>query len=64
MLIDTHGEAVRDEVFELLDYTLRRTGPVPVLLERDQNFPRFEELAAEVRRLDSVYREATGTTWR
>lgn len=60
LIIDTHGEAVRDEVYELLDYTLRKTGPVPVLLERDQNFPPFEELVAEVKRLDAIYRAATG----
>lgn len=58
MIIDTHGEAIRDEVYDLLDYTLRRTGPVPVLLERDQNYPPFEELVAEVRRLDGIYRAA------
>ena len=59
LIIDTHGEPMRDEVYELLDFTLRRTGPVPVLLERDQNFPPFEELVAEVKRLDRIYREAT-----
>jgi uncharacterized protein (UPF0276 family) len=59
LIIDTHGEPVRDEVYELLEYTLRRVGRVPVLLERDQNFPPFEELVAEVRRLDAIYRRAT-----
>lgn len=60
LIIDTHGEAVRDEVFELLDHTLRRTGPVPVLLERDQNFPDFALLAEEVKRLDAIYCAAVG----
>jgi len=64
LLIDTHGEPVRQEVYDLLDYTLRRTGPVPVLLERDQNFRGFDELLEEVRRLDAIYRAATGDTWR
>jgi uncharacterized protein (UPF0276 family) len=59
LIIDTHGEPVRDEVYELLDHTLRRVGPVPVLLERDQNFPPFDELVAEVRRVDAIYRAAT-----
>jgi uncharacterized protein (UPF0276 family) len=63
LIIDTHGEPVRDEVYELLEYALQRVGRVPVLLERDQNFPPFEELAAEVRRLDAIYRRATGTVW-
>lgn len=59
LIIDTHGEAVRDEVFELLEHTLRRTGPVPVLLERDQGFPEFDEIIAEVARLDAIYQRAT-----
>lgn len=64
LIIDTHGEAVRDEVYSLLEFALRRVGEVPVLLERDQNFPPFEELVAEVQRLDAIYRRATGATWR
>lgn len=59
LIIDTHAEAVREEVYELLEYTLRRIGPVPVLLERDANFPRWEELMAEVRRLHAIYSRAT-----
>jgi hypothetical protein len=63
LIIDTHGEAVRDEVYDLLEYTLHRVGPVPVLLERDQNFPPFADLVAEVTRLDEIYVRATdGTT--
>jgi uncharacterized protein (UPF0276 family) len=64
LIIDTHGEPVRDEVYELLDYTLRRVGPVPVLLERDQNFPPFDELVAEVRRVDAIYQTATAASAR
>jgi uncharacterized protein (UPF0276 family) len=63
LLIDTHGEALRDEVYDLLEFALQRVGEVPVLLERDQNFPPFEELVAEVQRLDSIYRRATGARW-
>lgn len=65
LIIDTHGEAVRDEVYALLEYALERIGPVPVLLERDQGFPAFAELAAEVRRLHEIYTRATaGEAWR
>ena len=64
LIIDTHGEAICDEVYELLEYTLRRVGPRPVLLERDQGFPEFSELEAEVKRLAAVYARATaGATW-
>lgn len=64
LLLDTHGTAIRDEVYALLEHALRRVGPVPVLLERDQSFPHFEELAEEVRRLDAIYQRATGSAWR
>jgi uncharacterized protein (UPF0276 family) len=57
--IDTHGEPVPDDVYELLDYTLRKTGPVPVLLERDNNVPPLDELLSEVDELWAIYRNAT-----
>jgi uncharacterized protein (UPF0276 family) len=58
--IDTHGEPVPDDVYELLDYALRKVGPVPVLLERDNNVPRLDELLSEVDELWTIYRSATG----
>lgn len=65
LLIDTHGAPIRDEVYALLEYALERIGPVPVLLERDQCFPAWPELADEVRRLDLIYQRATGgAAWR
>jgi hypothetical protein len=57
--IDTHGEPVPDDVYELLDYALRKVGAVPVLLERDNNIPPLDELLAEVDTLWSIYRDAT-----
>ncbi len=57
--VDTHGEPVCDDVYDLLDFTLRRTGPVPVLLERDQNFPPWDDLVAELQRLDALWHRAT-----
>ena len=59
--IDTHGEAIPDDVYALLDYTLRRVGAVPVLLERDNNIPPVDELLAEVDELWTIYRRATRT---
>ena len=63
LIVDTHGEAVRDGVYALLEHTLARTGPVPVLLERDQNFPSFEELRAELSQIHAIYQRATGAEW-
>ena len=57
--IDTHGEAVCEDVYELLGYALRHVGPVPVLLERDNDIPPLEELLAEVERLSAIYDAAT-----
>jgi uncharacterized protein (UPF0276 family) len=55
--IDTHAEPICEEVFALFEYTLRKLArPLPVLLERDDNFPDFSELAAEIVRLDAIYR--------
>lgn len=57
--IDTHGEAIPGDVYDLLDYALRRTGPVPVLLERDNNVPALDVLLRELEQLSSIYRTAT-----
>jgi uncharacterized protein (UPF0276 family) len=50
-------------VYELLDWVVERTGPVPVLLERDNKVPRLSELVAEVVSLDATYQAALGR-WR
>lgn len=59
LVVDTHGAPVIDPVSELLEWTLEQTGPMPVLLERDNDIPPLPELLAEVRRLSEVYRRAT-----
>lgn len=46
--IDTHGAAIKDAVWGLLAEAYRLHGPRPTLLERDFNFPPFEELLGEV----------------
>jgi len=45
---DDHAHAVSDPVFTLLQAILDKTGPVPILIERDAAFPPFSELRAEV----------------
>jgi uncharacterized protein (UPF0276 family) len=57
--IDTHGEPVPDEVYQLLDYALRKVGPVPVLLERDNDIPPLDALLSEVDALWTISRNAT-----
>jgi uncharacterized protein (UPF0276 family) len=51
---DTHAAPVPDGVFELLVALFERTGPVPVLLERDASFPPFAELKGEIDRARAV----------
>ena len=55
LIIDTHGEPVIDPVLDLLESTVARTGPLPVLLERDNDVPQLGVLLAEVRRIDEYY---------
>ncbi|MBL9106487.1 MAG: DUF692 domain-containing protein [Myxococcales bacterium] len=55
LIVDTHGAPVRREVDDLLAWVVERTGPVPVVLERDNNIPPLAELLAERARLQRVY---------
>ena len=52
--IDTHGAAVIEPVWDLLGAAFDRYGAMPVLLERDFNFPPFNELLDEVDRIRAL----------
>ena len=52
--IDSHGAAVCQEVWQLLDFALQRFGPRPVLLERDRNLPAMDELIDEAARAQTL----------
>jgi len=54
LIIDTHGEAIIDPVYELFDYAIQLVKPVPVLLERDFNIPETTELISEMNSLRSI----------
>ena len=56
--VDTHGTAVKDDVWDLLAYAYRKHGLRPTLLERDFNFPPLAELLAEVQRIRDVQAQA------
>lgn len=47
LLIDTHGAPIAKSVWALYSKTIAHTGPVPTLIERDNNLPPFAELMAE-----------------
>jgi uncharacterized protein (UPF0276 family) len=59
LIVDTHGADCCSEVLALLERTLEKTGPVPVLLERDQAIPPLGELLAEVARIKAIWERAT-----
>jgi uncharacterized protein (UPF0276 family) len=55
VILDTHGAPVIDPVLALLERAIERTGPLPVLLERDNKVPSFEELLAELHAVGEAY---------
>lgn len=61
LIIDTHAEPICDGVYDLFAHTLGKTGHVPVLLERDGNYPPLGVLLEEVGRLDAIYQSIVGT---
>ncbi len=59
VIVDTHGADVCDPVLALLGRVLEKTGPVPVLLERDQAIPPLDALLAEVATLKRIWVAST-----
>jgi uncharacterized protein len=47
VLIDDHGSPVSDDVWGLYADVIERTGPLPTLIERDNNVPPLFELVSE-----------------
>ena len=47
LLVDSHDAPVAPEVWALYSRLIRRIGPRPTLIERDDNLPAFDELLAE-----------------
>jgi uncharacterized protein len=54
LLIDAHGTSVADIVWALFEHALERTGPVPTLVEWDNDVPSFAVLMDEARKADRV----------
>lgn len=55
-LIDTHGSAVTDPVWQLLAFAYQQHGVFPTLLERDFFLPPLAELVAELTTLQTIQR--------
>lgn len=58
LVIDTHDAPIRDEVYALYAYTLRRLGMKPTMIERDADIPPLAELLLELDRVRGVAAEA------
>lgn len=58
LLIDAHGSRVRPDVFALYQHTILRTGPMPTLIEWDNDVPTFDVLMDEARLVDAVLADA------
>ncbi|KPA22200.1 hypothetical protein shim_16470 [Shimia sp. SK013] len=57
LLIDSHGKAVVDPVWALLDHTLALSGPRPILIEWDNDVPDWPVLHAEAARASQALAE-------
>lgn len=64
LIVDTHGADCTGEVLALLERTLERTGPVPVLLERDNAIPALAVLLDEVAKIKTIWERATARATR
>lgn len=61
LLIDAHDRPVCEDVWELYRLALSRTGPVPSLIEWDNDVPKWEVLLDEAKRADRMLgRNAVG----
>lgn len=57
LLIDTHNRLVDPAVWALYHEALQHTGPVPTLIEWDQDLPEFEVLLSEAARAEDMLDE-------
>ena len=56
LLIDSHGAAVAQAVWQLYEYTLERVGPIATLIERDNDIPPFDVLFEEAGQAERLLR--------
>jgi hypothetical protein len=57
-IVDTHDAPVIDPVWELYERAIRRLGPVPTMIERDDRIPPLADLLHELDRARQVAQEA------
>jgi len=70
LIVDTHGAAVIEPVWQLLEKAYELHGVFPTLLERDFNIPVLEDLLGEVKRIKDIQQKyqvsdsASSAIWR
>ena len=57
LLIDSHGRPVADPVWTLYTEVIARTGPLPTLIEWDNDVPAFATLLEEAARAEAILRQ-------
>lgn len=62
-IIDSHDAPVPQEVWDLLRFTLARTGPTSVLVEWDALLPPVGRLLQEAQMADRLIEEVCGPAW-
>lgn len=62
LLVDTHGASVKQNVWDLLDFTYQQHGVIPTLLERDFNIPSVPELLSEIDVIKRLQKNNSGRT--
>lgn len=60
VLIDTHNQPVRFEVWDLYEHAVRRFGAVPTLIEWDSDFPTLETLVGEAEKARAIIKKVQG----
>jgi uncharacterized protein (UPF0276 family) len=60
VLVDDHGSAVCEEVWDLYRHALALLGPRPTLIEWDTDIPSLARLVEESQRADRILREPRG----
>ncbi len=63
ILVDTHNQPVRQEVWDLYRHAVKRFGAVPTLIEWDSDVPTLEVLVAEANKARAIIAEITGESY-
>lgn len=60
LIIDTHGDAIIEPVWQLLKETYQHCGVLPTLVERDNDIPELNEILKEITQLKNVQKDFIG----